>query len=155
MCEAKDVADYLLVAARQRGELLTNLKLQKLLYYAQAWFLVIHKKPLFEDDFQAWVHGPVLPAQYGRFKRFKWNPITLKDIEEPKLPAKVSKHLGAILDVFGTETAIALECMTHAEAPWRDARKGLAPNEASNEVIPKESMRVFYQAMADGHEQRQ
>lgn len=65
------VSDYLLVENRERGENLTNLKLQKLLYYAQAWHLALRNAPLFDEDFQAWVHGPVLPSQYLRFRSFQ------------------------------------------------------------------------------------
>ena len=55
-----DTADFLLIECRERGDILTNLKLQKLLYYAQAWYLVLLNKPLFAEDFQAWAHGHIL-----------------------------------------------------------------------------------------------
>ena len=52
-----------------------NLKLQKLVYYAQAWHLALRDVPLFEEDFEAWVHGPVIPALYQEYKKFGWRPI--------------------------------------------------------------------------------
>ena len=55
------LANFLLVTCRESGEVLTNLKLQKLMYYSQAWHLALRDIPLFNEDFQAWVHGPVLP----------------------------------------------------------------------------------------------
>lgn len=81
---ATKIADYLLAECRERGELLTNLKLQKLLYYADAWNLALRDRPLFEEKFKAWVHGPVLTSQYHRFKDYRWKPIS-EEIEMPEL----------------------------------------------------------------------
>ncbi len=146
---AQAVADYLLVESRERGEVLTNLKLQKLLYYAQAWHLALYDEPLFDEDFQAWVHGPVLLSQYHRFKEFGWKPIT-EAVERPTLPDRTRAHLDEIINVFGPETAVALEIMTHREQPWIVARKGIPPHEPSNEYISKDAMRDYYSALADG-----
>ena len=140
------VADYLLVKARERGEPLSNLKLQKLLYYAQAWYLALHDRPLFAEDFEAWVHGPVLPSQYHRFKAAAWMPID-EPVDEPGLPSAVKKFLDEILDVFGVETAIALEQMTHRERPWLEARGNLPPDASSSAKISKLTMKRFYRAM--------
>ena len=146
MFEPGNIADYFLIASRDRGENLTNLKLQKLLYYAQAWFLVKRDKPLFEEDFQAWIHGPTLVSQYDRFKSNSWRPIA-EDIEPPELPGHVTLHLDEILDVFGIESAIALEAMTHAEEPWREARGKTAPHEPSTAIIKKETITRFYRSL--------
>jgi uncharacterized phage-associated protein len=141
------VADFLLLECRERGELLTNLKLQKLLYYAQAWYLALKNKPLFQEDFQAWIHGPALPSQYRRFKEFGWGQI-LKNIRPVKtIDKSVAAHLHEVVDVFGVETAVSLEIMTHNELPWKAARKEIPIDQSSNEVISKESMRLFYQKM--------
>lgn len=142
------VANFLLVESRERGEILTNLKLQKLLYYSQAWHLALYDTPLFQEEFQAWVHGPVLPSQYYRFNDFKWLPITT-DVDAPTLPAPAATHLSEILDVFGVETAVALEHMTHDEMPWKRARGSLPPHEPSRAVIEKSWMKDFYLAMAN------
>ena len=146
MIEVDKVADYLLVASRERGENLTNLKLQKLLYYSQAWFLSIHDEPLFEGTFQAWVHGPVLTSQYARFKANTWRPI-MDDVEAPELPPQIVRHLDEILDVFGTESAIALEAMTHAEDPWREARGNIPPDQSSSAAIKNETMKRYYRSL--------
>ncbi len=146
MFEPGKIADYLLIASRERGEILTNLKLQKLLYYAQAWFLAKRGEPLFAEDFEAWIHGPVLTSQYARFKGNTWHPIE-DDIEAPVLPGHVTTHLDEILDVFGVESAIALEAMTHAEEPWREARGKLAPDVPSTAIVKKETMERFYRSL--------
>jgi len=141
------VSDYFLAESRERGEVLTNLKLQKLLYYAQAWHLALHDKPLFDEEFQAWVHGPVLPSQYGRFRQFQWKPIT-SDVNRPAdLKDETERFLSEIVDVFGSETAVSLELMTHRERPWLDARGSLPPDAQSTNVIPKTSMQEFYRAL--------
>ncbi len=144
---AAAVADYLLVEARQRGELLTNLKLQKLLYYAQAWYLALYGRPLFAEDFEAWVHGPVLRSQYLRFKPEPgWASITAP-VERPSLPEAIEKFLDEILDIFGIESSIALEMMTHRERPWLEARDGLPAGEPSSARISKRTMMEFYRSM--------
>jgi uncharacterized phage-associated protein len=148
MIDQNSVADYLICTARQYGELLTNLKLQKLLYYAQAWHLAFYDEPLFDEEFRAWKHGPVLPTQYRRFRHTGWNPI-LDRLNPPDLPEEMRVYLQEILRSYGSETAIALERMTHSESPWREARGNLDPDQNSNRAISTESMRGFYGAIRD------
>lgn len=144
-----EIADYLIAECRERGELLTNLKLQKLLYYADAWNLALRDEPLFAEDFKAWVHGPVLLSQYHRFKDWKWLPIA-EEIQKPEIDEALAKYLDEIIDVFGCETAVSLELMTHREAPWLEARGDLPPTEPSTATISKETMKHFYRAMNNG-----
>ena len=73
---ANAIADYIIKCCRDRGELITNLHLQKLVYYAQAWYLALYDKPLFDEEFQSWISGPVQPELHDRFKSYKWNPIS-------------------------------------------------------------------------------
>ena len=143
------IADYLVAECWERGELLTNLKLQKLLYYADAWHLALRDKPLIAENFKAWIHGPVLTSQYHRFKDYKWSPIT-HEIAKPNLDDGITKFLDEIVDVFGCETAVSLELMTHREKPWLEARGNLPPTESSTAVISKDTMKQFYRAMNDG-----
>jgi uncharacterized phage-associated protein len=128
---------------------LTNLKLQKFLYYAQAWYLALNGKPLFGEDLEAWVHGPVLPSQYDRFRDFHWRPIT-EEVKRPQIPnATIKAHLTEVVDVFGPETAVALEVMTHQERPWSEARHGLPMDVPSHEKISKDLMRDYYRSVAN------
>ncbi len=142
------VSDFLLSECREQGEILTNLKLQKLLYYAQAWFLALENRALFSEDFQAWAHGPVLPSQYHRFKDFSWRPLTV-DVTRPDLPEKVQEHLLEIIEEFGAETAVALERMTHREKPWIDARNGLPNGAISDAKISKVAMMDYCRSLID------
>jgi len=143
------LSDFLLVESRERGDILTNLKLQKLLYYAQAWYLALKDRPLFQEDMQAWVHGPVLPSQYHRFKDFQWKPI-VQDVARPAITvAGVEAHLNEVIDVFGTETAVALELMTHRERPWIEARGDIPMDAPSTAIIDKTVMRDYYRTLGD------
>lgn len=141
------VADFLLEESRERGEVLTNLKLQKLLYYAQAWYIALNGDPLFEEDFQAWVHGPVLPSQYQRFRDYRWKPIT-EEINRPKFDVEgVEVHLTEIIDVFGCESAVSLELMTHREPPWQVARGDKPSDAPSQALIDKALMGDYYSSL--------
>lgn len=146
------ISDILILQSRDRGDHLTNLKLQKLLYYTQAWHLALFDRPLFIEDFEAWVHGPVLPCQYRRFKHNAWRPI-MDPIHGPSRTGAphLDRHLTQILNIFGTETASALELMTHQETPWIEARRGVPSESPSEAKISKESMKRFYRRLAQAN----
>lgn len=143
---ATTVSDFLLHESRERGEILTNLKLQKLLFYSDAWYLALKKKELFPDLFEAWVHGPVLVSQYHRFSHFKWRFID-EEVVRPKFKKGVEAHLMDIIDVFGSETAVALELMTHREKPWIEARGNLSLTDNCTNKISKKTTGKFYRGM--------
>ena len=147
LLSSEKTANFLISDCRERGENLTNLKLQKLLYYSQAWHLALKGIPLFSEDFQAWVHGPVLPSQYHRFKKNEWRPI-LDEIPAIDIDnQEIVSHLKEIVDVFGVETATSLELMTHNEKPWQLARKNMKDDEPSSAIISKDSMKAFYRTL--------
>ena len=148
------LADALLHGSRERGDILTPLKLQKLMFYADAWNMALYDEELTSEKFQAWIHGPVAVSQYRRFKDYRWRPITA-DIQAPDLDPKVSNHIEEILDVFGVENAIALEQMTHQEEPWLRARGGLADTEACNTPIDKELTKRYYRSIAENAESKE
>jgi uncharacterized phage-associated protein len=143
---AKQVADYLVWRAASRGDLLTNLKLQKLLYYAQGWWLALEKKPLFGERIEAWPMGPVQPGVYGAFKVYGWKAIDPPDTE-PKLPKNVADHLDEVVEVYGSYTGVVLSRMTHQEKPWGDARLGLGPEEFSNNEIAYQAMQEYFASL--------
>jgi uncharacterized phage-associated protein len=144
---AHQVADYFIAFSRDVGDPLTNLKLQKLLYYAQGWYLALYDKPLFPDRIEAWPHGPVVPPVYGRFKRWRWDAIG-DEIGPPDLPEDVRAHLEEVIRVFGGFTAFALEQMTHQEDPWKDARGDIPLDAPSNAVIQHDSLARFFKRVA-------
>jgi uncharacterized phage-associated protein len=90
----------------------------------------------------------VLPSQYRRFSDFKWKPLVV-DVEYPSLGLDLTKHLLDIIDIFGVESAVSLELMTHREQPWIEARAGLPADQPSSARISKDTMRSFYRTLAD------
>ncbi len=147
MLSCLDIANYFIWLANETGSFISNLKLQKLVYYAQAWHLALREKPLFEEDFQAWIHGPVILVLYQKYKAFRWQPI-LKDTEM-QLPDNVVKFLDEVAQEYFACNAYELEQMTHVEDPWNRARGNLPPDVPSNAIIKKEWMREYYKARAE------
>ena len=142
---ASDVAKYLIASFQKRKKEISNLKLQKLLYYAQAWYLVFYDVPLFDDSIEAWVHGPVVRSVFQEYRKFGWKPVQTKDAGS--ITAKeITDHLNEVIRAYGDFDAFALEQRTHREAPWRDARGNLEPDEPSHRVITHEAMKRFYGA---------
>lgn len=127
---------------REAGEAITSLKLQKLVYYAQAWYLANFDRPLFKDDFEAWAHGPVHPGLYHSYKHFGWDALPPQDGALP--PVALREFLRKIYESYGQLGAKRLERLTHQELPWKEARSGLSPEAASNNRILKLTMRNFY-----------
>lgn len=148
MISANQVADFFLAFAKEHGDYISQLKLQKMVYYADAWFLVNNGSPLIDEDFEAWVHGPVVRSLYHRFKEYRWNPI-LEAVEFPELTREQEEHLTEIYDVFGKFSGFELEKMTHDEQPWIEARGACEQDEACENIISKETMRDFYTRVAE------
>tara|TARA_B100000508_G_scaffold140877_2_gene144002 strand:- start:1344 stop:1817 length:474 start_codon:yes stop_codon:yes gene_type:complete len=144
---AGDVAEFFIALGNETGESITNLRLQKLVYYAQAWHLANFGKPLFEDEFQAWVHGPVVEELYHNYKQFSFRPIE-RELDISEVESRFSDDqlgfLKEVADVYMTYTAYELEKMSHNEDPWIIARAGLPADEACNNVVTKESMMEYY-----------
>ena len=125
------------------------LKLQKLLYYSQAYFLAVHNKPLFNDDFEAWVDGPVIPSVYGCFKeesRFSGILRSAEVIKEEELELDDAElnTLNEVIAHFSRMTGSWLSDLTHKERPWIQTRTGLSTTEASNRKINKDLIRQVY-----------
>jgi len=121
---ALQVAKYILCIAHNYGDVLTNLKLQKLLYYAQAWYLVNNNNcKLFDEEIEAWQHGPVVREVYDRYKKFKGLPIEedLSNDDVNALSEDIHKYMSEFLDEFMDYSATSLVNMTHSEAPWIEA----------------------------------
>jgi len=143
--EARQIADTIITLSRERGDLfITNLKLQKLLYYTQAWHLALTGAPFFGEPIEAWIHGPVVPSEFRRFREFRWNPIDTAGT--PCTEERACQHIAAVLDVYGGFSATQLERLTHSEDPWKNARCGLDLDTPSRNVISQTSMREYYRA---------
>ena len=151
---ANAVADYIIRFCHEHGVLATNLYLQKLVYYAQAWYLALYDKPLFDEELQAWISGPVQPELYERFKHYQWNPIK-EHPDKVEFPKEIEEHILEVLEVFGKYNALYLERMTHNEDPWRNARRGVQIDEHSTNVIPKKDMQEYYKTLIEDDEEEE
>ncbi len=122
---------------------LQHKKLQKLCYYAVAWNYALLDSPLCaNDEFQAWVHGPVSPLLYSKYKEYGWIPIPQKDeTADFKNSADV---LEFVWETYGDLNQFQLENLTHEEMPWQKARGSLGEFDLSENVIDIEDMKVFY-----------
>jgi len=144
MAQMHDVAKYIL---EQQGSM-SAMKLQKLMYYSQAWHLVWAEQELFPEDFQAWANGPVLPGLYFRHKgQFIVDQALLPQASGAALSPMECESVNKVLGFYGQQTAQWLSNLTHQEAPWLRARDGLDPGAICNEVIPKAEMHEYYSAL--------
>lgn len=141
MPSVHDVASYIL---KKLGPV-TAMKLEKLVYYCQAWSLVWDDKPLFPQNIQAWANGPVVRDLYDKHKgrymvnSWKGNPDVFKPEER--------ETIDRVLEFYGTKTSQWLSDLTHRESPWLEARQGLAPSERGNNVISHASMAEYYSSL--------
>lgn len=149
--EYTDVADYFLALSNFTGNLISNLKLQKLMYYVQAWHLALYDERFFDGDFEAWVHGPVLPILYRDYKLFGWKPIERDDLSDESIiklegtfGVQTTSFIKEVVDEYFGLTAYELERLTHQEYPWRRAREGLNADESCHRVIRDEWLKEFY-----------
>lgn len=150
MATLNDACDYIISKTEQDG--LNLLKLQKLLYYCQAWHLAFEKGSLFEGRFQAWVHGPVNRQIYDRFKdsKFLYSVVSASDIQPDfsyeKLTVDERAQIDAVLSVYARFTSDQLEEMTHREDPWIIARGGIPLHERCENEIDESLMEEYYKA---------
>ena len=119
---ALQVAKYFIYKANCDGDLITNLKMQKLLYYAQAWYLVNFSKALFKDPIMAWRFGPIVESVYHDFKKFKYSPIKCENAEKAveTIPVDKKQYLDEYYKIYISYSAFDLTQMSHNEGPWRD-----------------------------------
>lgn len=144
---AHDVAAYILAKTGP----ISAMKLQKLLYYAQSWHLVWDEQPLFGERIEAWANGPVLPDIYnghrGQFLVTDW-PAG----DPNQLNASERESVDIVLGSYGELDGRRLSHLTHAEAPWANARVGLHPTERSHNVITTEAMAEYYGSLDTAEE---
>lgn len=122
---------------------ITAMKLQKLVYYAQAWSLVWDEEPLFPERIEAWANGPVCPDLYRAHQgEFTVSSEPGGDVKNLK---KVQREtIDAVLKAYGKKPALWLSDLTHREAPWKNARKGIPDGSRSNRPIPLGAMAEYY-----------
>ena len=139
MASVLDVANYIL----ERRGAMTTWKLQKLVYYSQAWSLVWDDDVLFPEEIEAWANGPVVRELY-QAHRGEYRVSHLPGGDAGALTATQRETVGAVLRFYGARSPQWLSDLTHAEAPWQSARRGLPVGERGDTVITKESLAEYY-----------
>lgn len=127
---------------------ITPLALQKMLYYAQAFFQALFEKPLFNDACQAWAYGPVYPDVYYKYREFGYDPIKLPEVEFSDDLSGLSTSeiilLDAIIAAFGRYSGTTLRWMTHNEQPWLETRGSLRPTDRCVTVISNDLINSYF-----------
>ena len=154
MATAVDTARLLIQLAYsandpEDSDCLCPMRLQKLLYYVQGWSLALRGRPMFAEPIEAWKFGPVVPEIYQRFKPFGFGIIKPEEAGEPQnLTPADRTFIESIWSEYKAYSATKLREMTHRETPWKDARRGLAPESRSSEVISNDALRSFFSQRA-------
>ena len=135
-----DVAKYIL---DKQGPM-TTMKLQKLVYYTQAWSLVWDERPLFSESVEAWKNGPVVPELYTSH-RGKFEVSAQEIAGTPGVIDQDGREtIDAVLDYYGKHNAQYLSDLTHLEDPWKLARQEHPADANANTVITHASMAEYY-----------
>lgn len=144
-----DVADWFLLKGN-----ISNKKIQKLCYYAEAWSLTLLDQDIADhSEFEAWVHGPVNRTLYQIYDGYGWNLLTITNYEEVKsrlellFSSEQVEVLEAVWDTYGEYGADQLEALTHTERPWLEQRTGLGKFESSHNVISSTTMKEYYNSI--------
>jgi len=121
-------------------------KLQKLVYYSQAWHLVWNDEPLFAEPIEAWAGGPVVRSLYDGHRGsyavsgWKWGDPT-------RLSKSERETVRIIVRTYGRLSGRQLSTLTHSESPWRTARGELGPGDRGNRVIDLDEIKDYYAAL--------
>ena len=139
--KAEEIAEWFLNKNRTQmnfedSEYITNLKLQKLLYYAQGHFLAKNDRPLFTDEFLAWEHGPVIRKIYDKYKTNGSSGIVYDKDFNIKIDEETEGILEEVYEKYGQYSAWKLRNMTHSEKPWQTTKV--------NEIISKDKIKGFF-----------
>ncbi len=143
MADAYEVAKYFLsLSDPEVGDEISNLKLQKLLYYAQGFHLALYGDELFNDPIEAWTHGPVVASVYRHYKEYGAAAIPrVTDVDKSNLSDKSIQLLVDVYEAYGQFTAWKLRNMTHDEPPWKDTPQ--------NTIISHSSLMTYFKTQIE------
>src|SRR5258706_1845214 len=147
---ATEIAKYFLLKDKNdHAVALTNLKLQKILYYAQGWYLANFGKPLFEDPIEAWKFGPAIRSIYQQYKDFGNRPLTeeVTDDDVSHIDSDTKAFLDKIWDAYKGFSGTELVFVTHNAKPWREARRDLGNHDNSDNEISKDALESYFRSL--------
>ncbi|RFS22649.1 DUF4065 domain-containing protein [Chitinophaga silvatica] len=159
--KAKNIAEIIVTYFDSKGDLITNKKLQKLLYYIEGWSLV-HLSSIIDEDFEAWIHGPVIPSIYTDYKEYGYSPIVNKYkkgqssgakwkelIKKFKLAEEQIELIVEVLNKYGVVSSLQLELLSHSEEPWLKTRGNLGPVDKCDSIIDKKLIKKYFSSLLD------
>lgn len=142
----EDVALYILQLLSQDESEVSAMKLQKICFYVQGWYIAKKGRPLFNHDFQAWRYGPVSPTLYKYHA--KKATISLNTTDIPGNIQNISdadkKFIKVIVSLYAEYTGLQLSELSHKQDPWIDARRGIPENSPSTNEITLDSMQDYF-----------
>lgn len=145
MASVFDVAKYILSKSRpEEGDGMTHLKLQKLVYYVQGFATVILNRALFDEDMEAWTHGPVVPALYAKYRGYSNGIIENYDGiigDADNLTSEEKELVDDVFNVYGQYSASKLRSLTHNETPWLEAMNKI------DTTITVDALREFFPSL--------
>ena len=142
--KAIDVANWFISRFdKESGDVITHLKVQKLLYFSEAWTQVLLERELFSEYIEAWAHGPVVREVFDQFNGSGWQPLSTTG-EIVEFDSDVSGVLLQVLEAYGDVSAKTLEEMTHQDQPWKDTRGSLSLEARCSDVISKDSIKAYF-----------
>lgn len=150
--KVNNAARYIL---ERKGGHMSTMKLQKLVYYAQAWSLVWDEKPLFDSPIEAWANGPIIPDLYNQHRGLFTATIDTFPEDSEKLTEDEKETIDVVLGAYGHLNGQQLSDLSHSERPWREARKGVEDGASSTNEVSKEVMQEFYSAMQSSSTQQE
>lgn len=136
--QSLDIARKLISLAGEQlrfgGEKLTNMKLQKLMYYVQGYHLAAFDEPLFDERIESWMYGPVVPGVYDYYSKYEAEPLPIEPVSQ-RLDTISERLFRMVFDFLKGFSAIGLMNRTHSEAPWQNALPHKRGVEISNDSI--------------------
>lgn len=148
MAKVENVANYILgLSNPDIGDIISNLALQKLLYYCQGFYLALHDKSLFDEPILAWAYGPVVNSIYEKYRYLGANHIEKPvDIEDFELTEAEKAIISEVHEIYGQFSAWRLMEMTHQEMPWKSTPQ--------NGIIEVRKLKTYFktQLVVDGQE---
>ncbi len=148
MYDIYDIAEYVIKRCNEQGKSISNLKLQKILYFIQAAFLVRVGKPAFDNEIEAWDLGPVVPAVYVKYRLYGSASIPYIDMGIRAIDFPFDRNYREIMDSIISNcapySAIQLAELTQKQDPWLNAYSKLKSKHRHN-IISKDSIRKFFE----------
>lgn len=140
------IANYIVISLEE----VTPLALEKLLFFSNGVNYALNGTQLISEQCQAWMHGPVYPVIYNRYKKYGYKPIddgirSGRGCMLSKLTDKEIEAINLVINTFGLYSPKILEKISHSQEPWKEKRVGIKEKDAGTEAISEVAVKEFYE----------